>query len=266
VERFAPPAGLDRQSWIERWDRMQDFYLPKRWERFETIAEVVRGTQDAAPRILDLGCGTGSLSLFLLERIKDSFVCGVDLDPTLLLLAESRLSRFGSRGSLALADLRGETWDIEVPAPFNAAVSATSLHWLNPDQMGDLYSRLPGLLQPGGVFLNADHVGSDSVRIRETWSKIRQAELTGKPADPVADDWDGFWNAYLTSLGPGSRRVRAAAVGNWEGVEEGMPLAWHFDQLRRSGFHTVDCFWRYGGDAIYGGVVSENGRKNAPAD
>jgi hypothetical protein len=34
----------------------------------------------------------------------------------------------------------------------------------------------------------------------------------------------------------------------------GLPLAWHFDRLRESGFAQVDCLWRCDGDAIYGGI------------
>ena len=46
-------------------------------------------------------------------------------------------------------------------------------------------------------------------------------------------------------------------VGAWEGVEDRMPLAWHFDRLRESGFSSPECFWRCGGDAIYGAILKE---------
>jgi SAM-dependent methyltransferase len=266
MDSFIPHADLDRHSWIERWDRMQDSYLVKRHERFEIIARIIRDTQDAAPRILDLGCGTGTLSLFLLETLPGSFLCGVDLDPTLLLLANTRLNRFGSRVSLLHADIRGDSWERVVPAPFDAVVSAMALHWLDPHQLAALYGRLPGLLKPGGLFLNADHVGSDSALVQESWSGIRQEALTGRTGNPPVDDWKGFWDSYLDALGPDSRRIRDKALGEWGGIEDGMPLLWHLDHLRTCGFLAVDCFWRFGGDAIYGGVLSENGRRNAPAD
>ena len=45
-----------------------------------------------------------------------------------------------------------------------------------------------------------------------------------------------------------------AKAGACAGVEEGLPLAWHFDKLTESGFSSVDCFWRCDCDAIYGGI------------
>jgi hypothetical protein len=69
-----------------------------------------------------------------------------------------------------------------------------------------------------------------------------------------ADDWDGFWDAYLHALGAAPRKA-----GGWEGgVEVGLPLAWHLDVLRACGFRAVDCFWRCDCDAIYGGVAGSD--------
>jgi hypothetical protein len=68
------------------------------------------------------------------------------------------------------------------------------------------------------------------------------------------EDWSQFWDAYLEALGPGTREERQRALGEWKGVEEGMPLEWHFDELRAAGFTDVDCFWRCDCDAVYGGI------------
>jgi hypothetical protein len=108
-------------------------------------------------------------------------------------------------------------------------------------------------LKPGGIFLNADHVGSTSALIQESWTRHRnaaqKAERTGR-----ADSWDEFWSAYFQVLGPQAKKTRERALGKWRGIEPGLPLTWQFDELRRCGFSSVDCFWRHACDAIYGGL------------
>ena len=100
------PADIDWRSWIERWDKMQDRYLLRRKERFELMVRLIAYTQQTVSSVLDIGCGTGSLMLPILERFPDAKVYGIDFDPTLLALAEKRLSRFGKRAQLNQTDLR----------------------------------------------------------------------------------------------------------------------------------------------------------------
>ena len=249
-----PPGNFDWRTWVTRWERMQERYLVGRNERFAVISRLIRATQSPAARILDLGCGTGSLMAALLETIPGARMVGVDLDPTLLLLAGKRLAAFGDRAQIILADLRKASWLADIPKPFNAIVSATALHWLNPEQLAAVYSQMATLLCPGGICLNADHVASGNPLVQQAWSKHR-AETLAATSDPAADDWDGFINAYLAALGAEASAIRQQALGNWQGVEDGLPLPWHFDHLRWAGFSFVDCFWRLDCDAIYGGIL-----------
>jgi len=55
-----------------------------------------------------------------------------------------------------------------------------------------------------GIFLNADHVASDSPAVQASWAKHRQGFHLSQ-IDPTSDDWDGFWQAYLAALDPGRR-------------------------------------------------------------
>ena len=248
------PLTLDWPAWVTRWDRMQERYLVGRNERFAVISRLIRDTQGPAPVILDLGCGTGSLMAALLETIPGAHALGVDLDPTLLLLAGKRLAAFGDRAQTVLVDLREESWLASIPKSFDAIVSATALHWLNPEQLAAVYVQIATLLCPGGIFLNADHVASDNSLVQQAWAKHRTETLAAQ-SDPAADDWDSFINAYLAALGAEASAARQQALGDWQGVEDGMPLAWHFQHLHMAGFSTVDCFWRCDCDAVYGGVL-----------
>jgi len=58
----------------------------------------------------------------------------------------------------------------------------------------------------------------------------------------LIEPWKSFWNDYLNLLGEDAKIKRVEALGNWNGVEEGLPLDWHFENLKMIGFQCVDCF------------------------
>jgi hypothetical protein len=175
-----------------------------------------------------------------------------------------------------------------MPEPVDAVVSATALHWLGRDQLASLYEDVPRVLRTGGIFLNADHVGSSHSQVQREWERHRETmrrqegfieacianarRATNGSPDPLAfapeladiscagvnsraDDWDGFFEAFGKALGIDVDAVRRKAIGEYRGNEEGMSLAWHFARLRANRFRYVDCFWRCDCDAIYGGIL-----------
>jgi ubiquinone/menaquinone biosynthesis C-methylase UbiE len=244
---------IDWRSWIKRWDSMQEQYIPARKKRFEVIVQLIADTQRKASRMLDIGCGTGSLMLAILKTFPTAGVWGVDFDSTLLALAERRLARFGRRAKLVEADLRKQNWLNSVPAQFDAIVSATALHWFSLTQLSRLYKQFGKILRSGGIFLNADHAGNPSKKIQKDWENQRR-RLARKYKKSNADDWNGFWLAYGRALKINVKDFRKKLTEPWVGSEQGLPLTWHFEQLKASGFEAVDCFWRLDYDAIYGGI------------
>lgn len=247
------PDGLDWKAWAERWDRMQESYLIKRSERFETICWLIQKTQTSRARVLDLGCGTGSLMLAVLQALPEAEAWGIDFNPTLMWLAESQMKIFGIRAHLVSTDLRHNSWTETVSGHFDAVISATALHWLNASQISILYNQISQILQPAGIFLNTDHVGSDSPVIQKCWEEHRQKVRSEIHSD--SDEWHSFWTGYSEALGLDTLEIHdRIAAGYDQGVEEGLPLSWHFDRLREFGFENVDCFWRCESDAIYGGI------------
>ena len=92
---------LDRetaQRWIARWEVQQQGYLPDREDRFTALIDAVEeATGRRDPLVLDLGCGPGSLSVRLLDRMPAARVVAIDTDPVLLALGRSA---YGDRDGL----------------------------------------------------------------------------------------------------------------------------------------------------------------------
>jgi len=154
-----------RQRWVRRWDAQQERYIADREERFRVVADVVAwslrrssepgrsGEPGRRPRVVDLGCGPGSLSTPADRR------------------AAGRGDRRGGRGPAAARARRGigaahragrpddPGWPdaTGLAQPWDAAVSSTALHWLRPDALRELYRTVAARLRPGGVFVDADH-------------------------------------------------------------------------------------------------------------
>ena len=104
------PNDFDWECWVERFERMQKRYLVRWEERLETIIRLLKARKSTAGRIVDLGCGAGSLSERILKAIDGCEIIAIDFDPTLLMLAEVRLRRFGKRSRIVRQDLREESW------------------------------------------------------------------------------------------------------------------------------------------------------------
>jgi ubiquinone/menaquinone biosynthesis C-methylase UbiE len=240
---------INWQNWIQRYDRMQERYLVNRGERFDIIAKLIKAICPNPELIVDLGCGTGSLTIRLLEEFDAAKIYAVDSDPASLLLAEHRLTHFKNRVQIVQADITKMDWDKCIGA--DTVVSATALHWLKAEDLEAVYQQIHKILRNGGIFLNADHSGSSSNLIQRYWESNREQML--REQTQSADDWDGFWRQFLSELGDDARIERQKAL-QWQGTEEGMPLQRHFQKLQQCGFEYIDCFWRCDCDTIYGAI------------
>ena len=241
------------REWIRRWDLQQEESLPDREERFTALIDAVEaGTGRPDPLVVDLGCGPGSLSARLLDRIPAATVVAVDADPVLLALARAaHAGRDGLR--FAAADLRSPGWSgrLGLDRPADAAVSTTALHWLNPQGLAALYAELAHALRPGGLLLNGDHLRVDEER-SPVLARLDEALLRREDArrfpDGHAETWSGWWDAVT------AEPALAGAVAEREAWRDHADhhgwasrlLATHIDALRRAGFAEAGTLWQRG--------------------
>jgi SAM-dependent methyltransferase len=249
---------LDPTAWLARWDAQQATYIADREGRFEVLFDALEAALGGEPAtVVDLGCGPGSLGVRLLDRFPSARVVGVDVDPVLLALGRGA---YGDRERLAFvrADLREPGWLDGLGVDHaDAVTSSTALHWLPADAVRRLYGDLAGLIRPGGVFLDADHVrlGPDEVTQSAVGRRMTELELARRPpATPAGESWEAWWQALR------AEPALAAAVAERDGLDHGRHHGRHelSDDdhrrlLRESGFAATDIVWRRGSERVLAG-------------
>jgi SAM-dependent methyltransferase len=248
------PYGSNAWAWQESWDRQQEAYLPDREERFAALLDTVEAVSGPAPRVLDLAGGTGSISLRVLRRFPRATTALVDVDPVLLAIARESLDE---RTAVVPADLRTPAWPAALPHDaYDAVLTATALHWIAQDRLAALYREIRGVLRPGGVFVNADHMPDDGLPgLGERLGDLARERREARYAAGVVLSWEAWWDhvAKDPTLGPLVEERRTVFAGRHSA--EFLPtLGWHLEALRAAGFAEVGLVWRGARDAAVAAV------------
>ena len=166
-------------------------------------------------RELDLGCGDGRLLEVVLAAHPTAEGVAVDGSPAML---EAARARFAGRSGIEVVG-----HDLARPLPalgaFDVVVSSFAIHHLEHPRVAELYAEIAGLLRPGGVFANLEHVASPTERLHRRF-------FAALDADPEGED-------------PSNRLAPVADQ-----------LAW----LRAAGLDDVDCHWKWLELALIAGV------------
>ncbi|MEU1516740.1 class I SAM-dependent methyltransferase [Streptomyces sp. NPDC005811] len=233
----------DWAAWQQSWDRQQEWYMPDREDRFRVMLDMVEALAGPEPRVLDLACGTGTITARLLARLPGATSTGVDLDPALLTIAEGTFAG-DDRVTLVAADLKDPHWPSRLPYDtYDAVLTATALHWLHSEPLAALYGRIADLVRDGGVFMNADHMIDDTTpRINAAERALRHARME-RAKDGGVLDWAEWWQLAAQDpvlAAPTARRFEIYG----EHADGDMPsAAWHARTLRAAGFGEARPVW-----------------------
>lgn len=152
-------------------------------------------------RLLDLGTGDGRLIAIIREARPHVTAVGIDFSPPMLAAARDRFA-----GDVSLME-----HDLTEPLPqlgtFDAVVSSLAIHHLPDERKRTLYAEVFDVLEPGGVFLNMEHVASATPALH--------AE---------------FLAFFDTDDDPSDQLVLVEHQCEW---------------LREIGFNDVDCLWKW---------------------
>ncbi|WP_112467118.1 class I SAM-dependent methyltransferase [Streptomyces triticisoli] len=239
----ATAAGSDWRAWQESWDRQQEWYMPDREDRFRVMLDMVEAFVGPEPRVLDLACGTGSITARLLDRFPGATSTGVDLDPALLTIARGTFAG-DARVTLVEADLKDPGWPARLPYDtYDAVLTATALHWLRTEALEALYGQVAELVRHGGVFMNADHMIDDSTPRINAAEAAHSRARRDRAMKNGALDWAEWW--ALAAKDPVLAEPTARRFEIYGDHADGeMPsAARHARVLREKGFAEARPVW-----------------------
>jgi ubiquinone/menaquinone biosynthesis C-methylase UbiE len=147
-----------------------------------------------AARILDLGCGTATLTLLLQRRFPDARVSGVDGDPDILRIAHAKVQKSGLQIELREAMAQALPYP---DAAFDRVVSSLFFHHLERDGKLAALAEAARVLQPGGELHVADWGRATGWATRAAFLSIQV--LDGFPN--TADNVHGLLPALMERVG-----------------------------------------------------------------
>ncbi|MFF0815590.1 class I SAM-dependent methyltransferase [Rhodococcus sp. NPDC003318] len=151
-----------------------------------TLAEQALAGLDLAgdERLLDVGCGDGSVTLELAERLPRGSVVGVDASPRMISTAASRPVPQGATARFLVADAR----DLPFAGDFDVAVSFNALHWVA--EQHEALSAIARALNPSGRAMVQMVCASARPSIEDV-----ETEVARRPE--WAADFTGFTAPYI---------------------------------------------------------------------
>jgi ubiquinone/menaquinone biosynthesis C-methylase UbiE len=204
------------QEWVDKDSRR----AAEREAQFKATISWLSVMVGGEAKVMDLGCGPGTLAEKLLAAFPAMQVICSDGSDEMLKLARQRLAGYGARVSYAQADFGRQNWSVNLPGQLDAVVSARAIHNLRSLKLiAPVYREIHGLLKSGGVFLNVERVNFATPALRRY---LRDLQIKTRGQAPKLD---------------------GAAPS----------LAQQLSLLRRAGFKDVDCLWRETNTAIVGG-------------
>jgi trans-aconitate methyltransferase len=214
---------------VDSYDSLIRRAVPRYDEMVTRLVEYLPATATA---IIELGCGTGNLTLQLLRKYPRATVIAVDAASEMTTITESRAKVAG------LADrLRTFTARFEDLAPVIAkgaadlVAASLSLHHV-PDKLS-LYENIRSWLAPGGTLAFAD-------------------QLLGTTEAIQKKHWD-LWLAFCREPGHCTEEEIATLEAHAAAHDHYVSLPSHFDMLTKAGFTDLDCVWR---NAMYSVITA----------
>lgn len=199
-------------------------------------AQMTRGLIDSIQfetnepmRIIDLGCGTGTIAKLIAEKFPNSKIVCLDIASKMIEIAKQKLIDYKNTEFIV-----GDFSKIEFNEKFDVVVSSLALHHIETDdEKKEFYTKIYNVLNKSGQFINADVILA-STDYQQNINMDRWIEYINRnlPMEEILNRWIP---SYKTEDRPSKL------------IDQ---LKW----LEEIGFKSVDVIWKYYNFSVYGGI------------
>jgi len=199
------------------YDTQREYIIPE-MRQFYGAAVWAAESEKPEPEILDIGAGTGLLSAYMLEKFPQAHLILVDIAEKMLEVAQQRFD-----GRLNTQYIVCDYSKGDLDGPYDIACSALSIHHLATEDKRRLFRQILSVLNPGGMFVNADQADGETPYFRERYLE--------------------YWNEFLES-GPMTKAQQAEILNRRDTLDRNEKLSDQLAWLREAGFADVDVVYR----------------------
>ncbi|HZY63715.1 MAG TPA: class I SAM-dependent methyltransferase [Edaphobacter sp.] len=180
-----------------------------------------------ARNILDLGAGSGLLTVLIRNRFPKARIHLIDFSSPMLQLARQRLS-----GDPKLIFEQANYVTEALPQNLCAVVSSLSIHHLDDSDKRIVFKKIYAALKPNGVFINADQVAAPTPELDERYKTL--------------------WLKQVRAAGANEPQIRASLFRQQE--DRCATIANQLCWLREAGFEDADCWFKDNRFAVMAGT------------
>ncbi|MCK4739467.1 MAG: class I SAM-dependent methyltransferase [Deltaproteobacteria bacterium] len=239
-----------RGEYAKDYIECADILIPERGAFFEVFKSfytdyfLPRNQSPQVQNVLDLGSGDGTLIKELLEVSSNINATILDAGETMIEQAKQRFS--GKEDFAYVLATFEELLDgsVEVPLPkndkgFDLICSALAIHHIDANGKKALFSLIKKLLKKGGFFINMDTVLAPSKALEDFYLQLRAKRSEQKRIlARISKDYCKFTDRHKD-------KEHHAKIDT---------LSSQMEMLETLGFSEVDCYFKRGIFAAYGGV------------
>jgi len=195
-------------------------------------------------RILELGCGTGELTVKVLKQCSHAELVAVDYSPRMIDFVGAKLDAQGERDRVKTLQLDFGAWandeaDAEVGSQFDAIISSLAIHHLTDEMKGKLFQKIARSLSLGGQFWNADPLLPEFPELTDIYQQSRQrwAQKQGFDLEAVRS------------------KIGKSDTQGYSSQDQLATLDTHFQMLKEAGFSKTAAIWKYYNLSVFGGLL-----------
>jgi ubiquinone/menaquinone biosynthesis C-methylase UbiE len=215
----------DTEKMAAKYDELAARTVPDMESFYKTVTDAL---PEGSDRVLELGCGTGILTVRIRRTHPEVAVICIDSSKAMLAVAQQKPELHGV--TLTQGDIRNAWPD----GPYDAVVSTFCLLALEPDEQRAVLKQACDVLRFGGVCITG-------CVVRPATAEEEQHQLAR-------------WVTFMQDVGLDPEEVWRQRA-SWDGARARIPTAEGFrEMLGDAGFTRVRCPYHRGLYAVFVGV------------